>query len=120
MVRIKNNVHKKQSNYSAKHLIFTFSILFNLAFSQSGKLIISGVFDGPLSGGTPKGVELFVRETITDLSKYGVGFANNGGGSDGVEFSGMSGSATAGTFIYIASESSYFTNWFGLHQLYIW
>ena len=51
-----------------------FSILFNLAFSQSGKLIINGVLDGPLAGGTPKGVELFVRETITDLSKYAQAF----------------------------------------------
>ena len=113
MVSIKNSIHKKKSNYSAKYLIFIFSILFNLAFSQSGKLIISGVFDGPLSGGTPKGVELFVRETITDLSKYALGSANNGGGSDGAEYSGMSGSAAAGRYIYVTSESSNFTTWFG-------
>ena len=118
MVKIKNSIHKKQSNYSSKHLILTSSILFNLVFSQSGKLIISGVFDCTLSGGTPKGVELFAREAITDLSKYGVGFANNGGGTDGVEFSGMSGSATAGTFIYIASETSNFTTWFGFAPNY--
>jgi len=89
-----------------------------LVFSQSGKVIISGVFDCTLSGGTPKGVELFAREAITDLSKYGVGFANNGGGTDGVEFSGMSGSATAGTFIYIASETPNFTTWFGFAPNY--
>ncbi len=33
-------------------------------------LVISGVFDGPLSGGTPKGVELYVIQDIANLSVY--------------------------------------------------
>jgi plastocyanin len=45
-------------------------------------LLISGVFDGPLPGGQPKGIELYVINDIADLSVYGVGSANNGGGSD--------------------------------------
>ncbi|MBT5270479.1 MAG: T9SS type A sorting domain-containing protein [Candidatus Marinimicrobia bacterium] len=77
-----------------------------------GNLIISGVYDGPLTGGTPKGVELYVIANIADLSKYGVGSANNGGGTDGEEYTFPAVAATAGDFIYVASESPQFTSWF--------
>jgi len=76
-------------------------------------LVLTGVFDGPLSGGTPKGVELYVANDIADLSIYGLGSANNGGGSDGEEFTFPAVSATAGTFIYVASETVQFTAFFG-------
>ena len=118
MVKIKKIIHHKHFNYSPKFLILTLLIVFNLAFSQSGKLIISGVFDGPLSGGRPKGVELFVREAITDLSKYALGSANNGGGTDGPEFSGMSGSASAGAYIYVTANSTEFNTFFGFSADY--
>ena len=80
--------------------------------SASADLIISGVIDGPLSGGTPKAVELFVVNNIADLSTFGVGSANNGDGTDGEEFT-LSGSATAGDFIYIAAESANFNSYLG-------
>jgi len=86
--------------------------------AQSGKIIISGVFDGPLSGGTPKGVELFVRENVTDLDDYALGSANNGGGTDGAEYTGMDGSASAGTYIYVASEGTRFAEFFGFSPDY--
>ena len=76
-------------------------------------LIITGVFDGPLSGGTPKGVELYVTADIPDLSIYGIGSANNGGGSDSEEFTFPAGAASVGDYIYVASESSQFVNFFG-------
>ncbi|MCH7226554.1 choice-of-anchor I domain-containing protein [Haloferula sp. A504] len=75
-------------------------------------LIITGVVDGPLSGGTPKAIELYATEAIADLSIYGIGSANNGGGSDGEEFT-LSGSATAGQFLYVASEQPQFNAFFG-------
>ena len=40
------------------------------------------VIDGPLSGGTPKALELYALETISDLSLYGLSVSNNGGGLD--------------------------------------
>jgi 2',3'-cyclic-nucleotide 2'-phosphodiesterase (5'-nucleotidase family) len=80
-------------------------------FGQSD-LIISAVYDGPLSGGTPKGIELYAINNIADLSEYGVGSANNGDGSDGVEFA-LSGSASEGEYIYIASEMPQFMAFFG-------
>jgi subtilisin-like proprotein convertase family protein/uncharacterized protein YrzB (UPF0473 family) len=78
-----------------------------------GELVISGVVDGPLSGGTPKAVEFFAQVDIPDLSIYGFGSANNGGGSDGEEFTFPAVSATAGQYIYVASESTNFMNFFG-------
>ncbi len=76
-------------------------------------LVISAAYDGPLTGGTPKGVELFAMFDIADLSIYGLGSANNGGGSDGEEFTFPAVSVTAGTHIYVASEATQFTNFFG-------
>ena len=81
---------------------------------QANDLVISGVIDGPLSGGVPKAVELFVVNDIADLSAYGIGSANNGGGTDGEEFTFPAGvSASAGSYIYVASEIDGFTAFFG-------
>jgi len=85
-------------------------------FGQSD-LIISAVYDGPLSGGTPKGIELYAINDVSDLSLYGVGSANNGGGTDGEEFT-LSGSALAGDYIYVASEMPQFTAFFGFAPNY--
>ena len=75
--------------------------------------MLTGVFDGPLTGGTPKGVEIFVLQDVADLSKYGVGSANNGGGTDGQEFTFPAVAATAGTYIYITDNATEFNNFFG-------
>ena len=76
-------------------------------------LLISGIYDGPLTGGTPKGVELYVINNIADMSIYGLGSANNGGGSDGEEFTFPADSYDAGDFIYVSSEDVQFPVWFG-------
>ncbi len=81
-------------------------------------LAITGAFDGPLSGGLPKVVELYALEDIPDLSRWGVGAANNGGGSDGIELV-LSGSASKGDFVYIADtggtfDATVFSDYFGV------
>lgn len=76
-------------------------------------LVITGVFDGPLTGGTPKVIELHAINNIPDLALYGFGSANNGGGSDGEEFT-FSGSATSGQFLYLTANETEFTTYFGL------
>ena len=81
------------------------------ALSQD--LVLTGVVDGPLSGGVPKAIELCVLNDIADLSDYGVGAANNGGGSDGEEFTFPAGPVSAGTFLYVASEAVGFEAFFG-------
>jgi len=47
--------------------------------ANTNSLVITGVFDAPLPGGLPKGIELYVINDIDDLSSFGVGSANNGG-----------------------------------------
>ena len=84
----------------------------------TNSLVLTGVFDGPLTGGTPKGVEIFVLQDIADLSKYGVGSANNGGGTDGQEFTFPAVAATAGTYIYITDNATEFNNFFGFSADY--
>lgn len=81
--------------------------------ASADELILTGIIDGPLSGGVPKAVEIYVAKDIDDLSRCGVGSANNGGGSDGQEFTFPAVSASAGTFLYVASEVAGFTNFFG-------
>lgn len=75
-------------------------------------LLLTGVFDATLSGGTPKGVELFALTDIPDLSVFAIGSASNGGGTDGVEFQ-LSGSVAKDEFIYVATEETNFNAWFG-------
>ncbi|MDH3253495.1 MAG: lamin tail domain-containing protein, partial [Acidobacteriota bacterium] len=76
-------------------------------------LVITGVIDGPLTGGLPKAVEFCATSDIPDLSVYGFGSANNGGGSDGEEFTFPATPVSAGTFLYVASEASGFASFFG-------
>ncbi|WP_370979513.1 ExeM/NucH family extracellular endonuclease [Agaribacterium sp. ZY112] len=73
---------------------------------------IMGVIDGPLPGGVPKAVELLAEVDITDLSIYGLGSANNGGGSDGQEFTFPAVAVPAGEYIYVASEDLGFETFF--------
>ncbi|MDP7008315.1 MAG: hypothetical protein QGI78_01955 [Phycisphaerales bacterium] len=80
----------------------------------NGFLVISGVFDAQTTvGAGPKGVELYVTSDIDDLSLYGIGGANNGGGSDGEEFTFPAGPVAAGTFLYVTNTSGGFLSFFG-------
>ncbi len=78
-------------------------------------LVLTGVLDGPLSNGISKGAELFVTADIADLSMYGIGSANNGQGTDGEEFTFPAGAYTAGTYIYVATDSAGFFEYMGFY-----
>lgn len=100
---------------------YFFTLLFTFCFSVLSfgqDLMITGAYDAGLTGGTPKGVELYVINDIADLSIYGIGSANNGGGTDGVEFTFPNDAATAGSFIYIATEIDNFNIFFGFAPNY--
>jgi len=90
----------------------------NTGGSGKDSLVISGVFDATLSGGTPKGIEIYVSKNVADMSSCGVGFANNGGGSDGEEFIFPEGSANAGSYLYIATDTEKFQAFFGFEPNY--
>ncbi|WP_295044758.1 ExeM/NucH family extracellular endonuclease [uncultured Paracoccus sp.] len=76
-------------------------------------LMLTGVIDGPLAGGLPKAIQLYVRDDIADLSEYGLGSANNGNGSVGAEFTFPAQPASKGSYIYVATESTGFASYFG-------
>lgn len=78
----------------------------------TNSMIITGVYDAQ-NNSAPKGVEVYVTANISDLSIYGIGTANNGGGSDGQEFTFPAVTANAGDRFFIASESTEFTAFFG-------
>ena len=96
-----------------KQLYFLLLTILISSISFGQNLVITGLYDGPLTGGTPKGIELYVLSDIADLSIYGLGSANNGGGTDGEEFTFPADAATAGDFIYVATESPNFSAFFG-------
>lgn len=102
--------------YNADFTTFDCSSVTDVTTTPS--LIISAVYDGPLTGGVPKGVELYAINDIADLSVYGIGAANNGGGTDGEEYTFPAVSVTAGTYIYVSSESTEFANFFGFSPDY--
>lgn len=82
-------------------------------------LVLTAIYDANLTGGLPKGVEVFALSDIPDLSIYGIGSANNGGGTDGQEFTFPAVSVLAGTYIYVASETPQFTSFFGFAPDYV-
>ncbi len=88
-----------------------------MASPAAAQLVITGVFDATLSGGVPKGVELYACSDIADLSVYALGSANNGGGTDGPEHFFPADFIAAGTTFYVShvdgSNPTAFFDWFG-------
>lgn len=83
------------------------------AAAAEGSLVITGVVDGPLSGGVPKAIEVYVQTSVPDLSAFGLEAASNGGPAAGVEFTFPAVSVSAGTYLYVATEVPQFTAFFG-------
>jgi hypothetical protein len=100
-----------------KNLVGALCFFGLISVQLNAQLVLTAVFDGSLSGGNPKGVELYVTEDIPDLSIFGLGSANNGSGTDGEEFSFPNVSANAGDFIYVSASgttaTTSFLNYFG-------
>jgi len=106
----------KYLNVNVKNTIQTIlltALTLLLLTPVQANVIITGVYDATLSGGVPKGVELFVTADVADLSIYGIGSANNGQGTDDEEFTFPTGAYSAGTFIYVATDSTSFSTYFG-------
>jgi|GEM_PF-2431212 len=78
------------------------------------KLVLTGIMHGPNSG-VPKAIELYVIQDIPNLSIFGIGIANNGGGTDGQEFTFPAVAASQGDIIYVANDTAAFSAFFGVH-----
>ena len=104
-------------------LILASLFLFFMAFSQldgqCGNLYIGGVIDGPLTGGTPKGIQICASGDVADLSIYGIGAANNGGGTDGQEFTFPAEAISNGDCFWLGSNSTAFSDFFGFTPCYV-
>ncbi|MBI1315369.1 T9SS type A sorting domain-containing protein [bacterium] len=82
-------------------------------------LVITGIVDGPLTGGTPKAIEIYVLNAVSDLSVFSVANANNGGTFTLTPFVFPAVPAAAGSRIYLASEAPGFTAYFGFAPDYV-
>ncbi|PDH45073.1 MAG: hypothetical protein CNE34_02825 [Rhodothermaeota bacterium MED-G18] len=89
-------------------------------------LMITGVMDpdgGPAGNGDTtnfeaRAIELYAVADISDLSKYGIGAANNGGGTDGVEYTFPQAAVSKGTFILVGRDSTTFRTYYGVDYDY--
>ncbi len=90
-----------------------------MPFAANAQLVITGIMDGPLSGGLPKIIEMAVLEDIADLSEFGIGIASNGGASNGVNYTFPADALTAGSFIYVTNNETGFISFFGFNPDYI-
>ena len=73
-------------------------------------LTLRGVLDLDLPSGNGKALHLQATSDIADLSAYAVGVANNGGGTDGPEYTLTNTSVSAGEHILLARDASVFAN----------
>ena len=101
-----------------KKSVLLIAALAILPMAANAQLIITGLFDGPLDGGLPKGVELVALSDIPDLSLYGFGSANNGGGTDGEEYTFPADALMQGDVIYFSNDTVMFTAFFGFAPTY--
>ncbi|MCH2060411.1 MAG: hypothetical protein MK183_07265 [Verrucomicrobiales bacterium] len=90
--------------FSTGILLAIFSLF--LADRSEAVLVIAGVSDGDLPGGQPRAIFVQATTPIADLSLWGVGVANNGGGTDGQEFSFPSLSAAAGDVFVLSANAN--------------
>ncbi|MEC8603358.1 MAG: T9SS type A sorting domain-containing protein, partial [Bacteroidota bacterium] len=86
----------------------------------SGTLMIQGVMDfdlptpnPPVSGAQGKALHFKVDGAIADLSTFGVGVANNGGGTDGQEYTFPAIAASSGDEILLARDTGSISSYFG-------
>lgn len=66
-------------------------------------LVFTGIADDEASGAT-RLLEVYVRQDVADMSIFGMGCANNGGGTDGVEWNFPAVSASKGDVIYLTND----------------
>jgi len=87
-----------------------------LPFVPSNALVLTGVIH---AGATPKALELYVMDDMETLEQYGIGSAQNGEGTDGVEWTFPNEAAEAGSFIYVANDADAFSAFFGFPATFV-
>ncbi len=80
----------------------------------SHTLSLKGILDftTPVGGNSGKAVHVVADGDISDLSLYGIGVANNGGGTDGQEYTFPAVSVTSGQNILVVRDSQALADYF--------
>ncbi len=90
-----------------------------LSLGASAQMHLQGILDLGLSGSSGKAVHVAVDSAIADLSDFGIGIANNGGGTDGQEYTFPAASAQAGEHILVVRDSAAMAAYFaGCFQIW--
>ncbi|WP_130736019.1 T9SS type A sorting domain-containing protein [Flavobacterium sp. J27] len=97
-----------------KKIYFSILVLLS-ALSNAQDLELKGIIDFtvPEGGNNGKALHLHVINAISDLSLYGIGVANNGGGTDGQEYTFPAIPANAGDHILLPRSTTAMTNYMG-------
>jgi len=76
--------------------------------AEPASLELKGILDltVPSGGNDGKAIHLVANADIADLSTYGIGVANNGGGTDGQEYTFPNQAVAAGDHILVARDTS--------------
>ncbi|QCK16266.1 Ig-like domain-containing protein [Mangrovivirga cuniculi] len=86
-------------------------------FDKLPSLELKGVtairWTGETDGNSGKSIHLRATEDIADLSEYALGVANNGGGTDGIEYTFPAISVNAGDDILITREAAALESYYG-------
>jgi len=90
----------------------TYITIFNQE-PQTGVLELKGIFDLDIAGVSGKAIHVTAMNDIADLSYYGIGVANNGGGTDGLEYSFPAMALQAGDEVIVARDTAAMFVYFG-------
>tara|TARA_B100000767_G_scaffold3690_1_gene3489 strand:+ start:59 stop:1243 length:1185 start_codon:yes stop_codon:yes gene_type:complete len=95
------------------YILLSFSLI-NLTISSQNNLELLGVLDldVPTGGSTGKAIHVRVNQNISDLSIYGIGIANNGGGTDGQEYTFPSISLNTGEEVIVCRDTAAINSYF--------
>ena len=64
-------------------------------------------------GSTGKALQVQALDDVPDLSWYGVGVANNGGGTDGQEYTFPAVAVDSGDVVWLVRDNAAYSNYFG-------
>ena len=97
--------------YIYKTIIF---LLLSFSICGQNNLELVGILDLdlPTAGSTGKGVHVKALQSIPDLSIYGIGIANNGGGTDGQEYTFPSISLNSGENLIVCRDTAAIISYF--------
>jgi len=97
-----------------KSSLVALTFLFGLSINAQD-LVLQGIidFDVPSAGSDGKAIHVLVVNDIDNLSLYGIGVANNGGGTDGQEYTFPAVSVSAGDNIMVARSPEAMASFLG-------